>query len=351
MYGTVRTTALAAAFIVCQSLSASAEIQNLTIKFIGQSSIEANSSLLEKPFLPKFTERSGGKIKVDLQPFNQLGLNGTEILRLMKTGALEWASNGLTYLSGDRPEFEGCDLAGITTNLADGYKACSAYRETLAKLMADNWNVKLLNLFPAGPPQVIFCRDPIKSLAELRGRKVRLFNKTLTDFVEGAGGTGVTIPMADVVTAMQRGVADCAITGSFNGNIAGWPEVTPHILGITLGWALQYSAVNLDTWKKLNPETQKFLEEQFLDLEKDAWTRVAVKTGAEGKTCNIGGECTLGKKFNIKWVDPSADDDKERLRIMKEFVVPRWAKRCGAKCTENWNATVGKSVNLVAPTN
>jgi TRAP-type C4-dicarboxylate transport system substrate-binding protein len=268
----------------------------------------------------------------------------------MKTGALEWASNGLTFLSGDRPEFEGCDLAGITTNLTDAYKACSAYKETLSKLMAENWNVKLLNLFPAGPPQVIFCRDPIKSLADLRGKKVRLFNKTLTDFVEGAGATGVTIPMADVVTAMQRGVADCAITGSFNGNIAGWPEVTPHILGITLGWALQYSAVNLNTWNKLNPDTQKFLEEQFLDLEKDSWTRVAVKTGAEGKTCNTGGECIMGKKFNIQWTDPSAADDKERLRIMREFVVPRWAKRCGAKCAENWNATVGKVVNLTAPT-
>ncbi|MGQ0535176.1 MAG: ATP phosphoribosyltransferase, partial [Methanobacteriota archaeon] len=39
------------------------------------------------------------------------------------------------------------------------------------------------------------------------------FNKTLTDFVEGIGGTTVTIPFADVVPAMQRGVADCGVTG------------------------------------------------------------------------------------------------------------------------------------------
>ncbi len=351
MCGTLKITIFAATAIALQSAAASAQIQDLTIKFIGQSSIEANSSLLEKPFFPKLTDRSGGKIKVELQPFNTLGLSGAEMLRLMKTGTLEWASNGLTFLSGDRPEFEGCDLAGITTNLTDAYRACTAYKATIAQLMADNWNVKLLNLFPAGPPQVVFCRVPIKSLGDLRGKKVRLFNKTLTDFVEGAGGTGVTIPMAEVVTSMQRGVADCAITGSFNGNIAGWPEVTPHILGITLGWALQYSAVNLDTWKKLNPATQKFLEEQFLELEKDSWTRVAVQTGTEGKTCNTGGECTLGKKFNVQWADPSAEDEKERLRIMREFVVPRWAKRCGSKCAETWNATVGKAVGLQAPTN
>jgi TRAP-type transport system periplasmic protein len=343
-------TVVTVALIATQSLPASAQIQEISIKFIGQSSIESNSAQLEKPFFPKMTDRSGGKIKVDLQPFNTLGLTGVEILRLMKNGTLEWASNGLTFLAGDRPEFEGCDLAGITTTLDGAYRACTAYKPVIARIMSEAWNVKLLALY-ANPPQVVWCRAPIKGLADLRGKKVRVYNKTLTDFVEGVGGSGVTIPFAEVMPALQRGVADCAITATFNGNIAAWPEVAPHILGVYLGWALQYAAVNMDTWKKLNSETQKFLEEQFLELEKDSWTRVAVKTTAEGVTCNTGGECTMGKKVSITFLNPSADDEQERLRIMRESVVPRWAKRCGAKCAEEWNATVGKAVGLQAPTN
>jgi TRAP-type C4-dicarboxylate transport system substrate-binding protein len=350
MHAILKATAFAAALLACQSLPLPAQIQDLSIKFIGQSSIESNSSLLEKPFFTKMTEKSGNKIKVDLQPFNTLGLSGAEILRLMKGGTLEWASNGLTFLSGDRPEFEGCDLAGITTTIEAAYKACSEYKPVLAKLMADNWNVKLLALY-GNPPQVVWCRSPIKGLADLRGKKIRVFNKTLTDFAEGVGGSGVTIPFAEVVPALQRGVADCAVTGTFNGNIAGWPEVAPHILGVYLGWALQYAAVNLDVWKKLNPDTQKFLEEQFNELEKDSWTRVTVLTTREGVTCNTGGDCTMGKKASITFINPTADDEKERLRIMRETVVPRWAKRCGSKCAAEWNATVGKAVNLQAPTN
>lgn len=324
-----------------------AQIQDLSIKFIGQSSIESNSSLLERPFFQAITGKSGGKVKVDLQPFNALGLSGTEILRLMKNGVIEWASNGLTFLAGDRPEFEGCDLAGIAQTLNDGYRACVAYKPVIARLMAENWNVKLLALY-GNPPQVVWCRDPVKKLTDLSGRKIRVFNKTLVDFGEGVGGTTVTIPMADVVTALQRGVADCAVTGSFNGNIANWPEVAKHIMGVHLGWAVQYAAVNLDAWKKLNPATQAFLEEQFLTLEKESWTNVAVKTTAEGMTCNTGGECTLGKKANIEWVKPTAQDEQDRLRIMNEAVLPRWAKRCGAKCVQEWNDTVGKAVNLTA---
>jgi TRAP-type C4-dicarboxylate transport system substrate-binding protein len=341
---------LAAGLLAATSLPASAEIEELSIKFIGQSSLESNSSLLEQPFFEQLPEKSGGKIKVDLQPFNTLGLSGAEILRLMKTGTLEWASNGITFLAGDRPEFEGCDLAGITPTLEMAYQACVAYKPVLARIMEENWNVKLLALY-GNPPQVIWCRSPIEGLDDVQGRKVRVFNKTLTDFVEGVGGTTVTIPFADVVPALQRGVADCAITGTFNGNIAKWPEVASHILGVYLGWAVQYAAVNLDTWNRLNADTQEFLEEQFLELEKDSWTRVAALTTAEGVNCNIGEEpCDHGNMVSITFVEPSPEDEEERLRIMRESVLPRWAERCGSECGEEWNATVGKVVNLTAPT-
>lgn len=342
--------AFVAALIAFQPISASAQIQELVIKFIGQSNLEANSSLLEKPFFEKLTEKSAGKIKVDLQPFNTIGLNGSEVLRLMKSGVLEWASNGINYLSGDRAEFEGCDLAGLTSTLDEVYKACAAYKPVLARLMADNWNAKLLGL-QVNHPQVIWCRAPTKGLADLRGKKIRVYNKTLIDFTEGVGATSVSIPFAEVVPALQRGVADCAVSGSFNGNIANFPEVAPHILGVSLGWAPNYIAVNLNVWNKLNAATQKFLEEQFLEMEKESFTRVSVRTTAEGVNCNTGKECLLGKKVTIQYVTPTAEDEKERLRIMRETVVPRWAKRCGAKCAEIWNETVGKAVNLTAPTN
>ena len=348
----MRNTFVAGMFAatLAASLPASAQIQDLSIKFIGQSSIESNSSLLEQPFFEQLSAKSGGKIRVDLQPFNTLGLSGTEILRLMQNGVIEWASNGITFLAGDRPEFEGCDLAGITPSLDQGYQACVAYKPVLTQIMAETWNVKLLALY-GNPPQVVWCRAPIQSLADLRGKKVRVFNKTLTDFVEGAGGTTVTIPFADVVPALQRGVADCAITGTFNGNIANWPEVAEHILGVSLGWAVQYAAVNLDAWNELNPETQQFLEEQFLELERDSWTRVAVRTTAEGVTCNTGGECALGKPADIEFINPTPEDEAERLRIMRDAVIPRWAERCGADCAAEWNETVGKVVGLEAPSN
>jgi hypothetical protein len=42
--------------------------------------------------------------------------------------------------------------------------------------------------------------------------------------------------------------------------------------------------------------------------------------------------------------------DKAMLRdIVQNFVLKRWAKRCGAACTKQWNDTVGRVVDVKAP--
>ena len=45
------------------------------------------------------------------------------------------------------------------------------------------------------------------------------------DLVEALGGVGgVTIPFAEVLTALQRGTVDCGITGTMPAYKAGWHQ-------------------------------------------------------------------------------------------------------------------------------
>ena len=351
----MRKFSLPAATIVAVGLmagpAAAQQLEPLAIKFIGQSSIESHSSLTEKPYFEKLTAKSGGKVTVDLQPFNLLGLKGTEILRLMKAGTLEWGSNGITFLAGENPSFEACDLAGLTTDLAAARKACDAYKPVFDRIMQQDWDTKLLALYP-NPPQVFWCRVPINGLADIKGKKVRVFNKNMSDFVEAVGGTSVSIAFADVVPAMQRGVADCAVTGTYNGNIAKWFEVTTHIYPLSLGWAIQYAAVNKSTWAKLSPAMQKFLTDAFKELEDEAW-KTGAKITAQGLSCNLGTDpCDPpGSKAKMVLVKMGDADEQLRTKIMREAVIPNWAKRCGAACAKEWNETVGKVVGIQAPTN
>ena len=73
-------------------------------------------------------------------------------------------------------------------------------------------------------------------------------NKGLATFVTGVGGTPITMSSAEVVTAVQRKVIDCAITGTTSGNTGKWPEVTTHLLPLYMGWAQRCGAECVKEW-------------------------------------------------------------------------------------------------------
>ena len=168
-----------------------------------------------------------------------------------------------------------------------------------------------------------------------------MFNQTLSDFVIGAGGTTETIPFVDVIPALQRGVADCAVTGTLSGNAAKWPAVTTHIYPMAAGWSIAFRAVNLDTWNGYAPALRDFLTQAFATFEVKAW-EIAQITMDEGLHCDLGKDpCTLGIKA-AKTLVPMGDKDMAVHReIMQQSVRRRWAERCGAARAREWNETVG----------
>ena len=89
-----------------------------------------------------------------------------------------------------------------------------------------------------------------------KGKKVRVFNNTMRDFLCGVGATAVSMAFAEVVPALNNGVVDCGVTGSLSGNTAGWNEVTKSIYPMSLGWSINVLAVNLNTWNRLDAKTQ-----------------------------------------------------------------------------------------------
>jgi TRAP-type mannitol/chloroaromatic compound transport system substrate-binding protein len=197
---------------------------------------------------------------------------------------------------------------------------------------------------------MFYCNSPIKGLADIKGKKVRVQGTSQGDLVEGLGGTGVTIPFAEVVPALQRGTVDCGITGTMPAYKAGWHEVTSHVLALPVGFSVSFSIVSLATWNRLDAKTKAFMEGSF-NTATDKWWKTIVDEDADGLNCTTGtGPCSIGKPGKLVKVAPSAEDAKILETAMKDVVLKRWAKRCGtdAACITNWNATVGKVVSLTA---
>src|SRR4249919_834003 len=304
----------------------------------------------EVPFWRKtITEASKGAITADITPLDQMSIDDKTMLRLLRLGVMDFAGMDISKMAGDDPRFEGCDLAGITLDPDKARAACDAYRDVIDRQMQKNWNAKLLAI-SGNPPQVFWCRGAIGGLADLKGKKIRVFNNTMRDFLSGVGATAVSMAFAEVVPALSNGVVDCGVTGSLSGNTAGWAEVTKSIYPMSLGWSINVLAVNLDSWKRLDPKVQAFITEQTKVYEDKMWATVKTTT-AEADNCNTGKQpCTMGKLAKTTIVPVKPEEMATHKKLVEGAVLAGWAKRCGAACAREWNETVGKALGLTAPT-
>ncbi len=329
------------------AIASAEELPAVNFKVIGMASSAVASTRDEGPFWGKtLPEASDGKVTAHYIPVDQTGVASGSLLRLLSLGGVDFIGIEISKLAGDDPQFEGCDIAGLTQDLDSAVKACSSYRETLDTIVQRDWNAKLLAI-GYQPPQVLWCRTAISDLKGLSGKKVRVFNSTMSRLIESLGGTPVEIAFAEVVPALERGVVDCAITGTLTGNTARWPEVATHVIEMPMGWAVYAQLVNLDKWNALTPETRDFLTAQFDGFEGTmlATTQHSLDQAA---ICNYGleGECTMGHKANMTQVAFNDEDRKAYFVALEDAVLPAWASRCGDACVTTWNETIGTALGL-----
>ena len=114
-------------------------------------------------------------------------------------------------------------------------------------------NAVLVGLADLGPPAIV-SQKPIKTPEDFRGLRVRVFSEGQAAAVTAFGGTPVTVPFADVYSAVQYGTVDAAILG-FQGidsqrmyEVSKYALVPASFMGTTMmGWA-----VNLPWFEELS---------------------------------------------------------------------------------------------------
>jgi TRAP-type C4-dicarboxylate transport system substrate-binding protein len=338
---TVATLALSLA-----AFSLAAQAQNPpSMRIAGNfSANNKHVELVEKPFFNGLPKTLGVNLNINYNPMDVLGVQAADALRLLRSGTFDAMSVQIGMASRDDPFFEGVDLIGVSTNMADLRKAVDAYREVFDQRLQTRFNAKVLTLWPFGP-QVFYCNAPIKSLDDLRGLKVRSFTPSMAALVQSLGATPVTLQFSEVYPALQRGVANCGVTSPTSGNTGKWPEVTTHFLPVSVSGSVQGHFMNLDHWKKFSPDLQQKLAAEARKMEQQMWD-IADSVNTDASNCNVGRECKEGVKFNMTLVQVSPQDEQKIKDAVTKVVLPLWKKTCNnvdPKCSETWNSTVGKA--------
>jgi TRAP-type C4-dicarboxylate transport system substrate-binding protein len=297
----------------------------------------------EQPFFENLAKTTGLPIEVDYKPMDVTGIKDIEGLRVLRNGLFDIVTLRVAQVSRDEPFLLGLDIVGLNPDYATGRKVTDAYRQAFDQRLQERFNAKLLGFYAFGP-QVVFCNAPIKGLADLKSKKVRVYDQSLAKFIEKIGGVPVTISFGETQQALSLGTVECAITGPSSANSAGWPEVSTHFMPLGFQIAVQADAVNLNSWKKFNADQQKVLEAAFKKQEEDVW-KYSQEIFDDAVRCNVGKDpCTTVKKYKMTDVPVSEADLKLVREAITEVSFPAWSEVCEKSykgCGDTWKKLVG----------
>ncbi len=302
----------------------------------------------EQPFFESLAQKTGLPFDVDYKPLDSSGIKEFEQLRVMRSGLFDIVALRLAQVSRDEPTILGLDLVGLNSDYETARKVVDAYKDTVDERLQKQFNTKLLGVWPFGP-QIIFCKAPVKSLADLKGLKVRILDGVMAKFMERIGATPVTLAFSEVSQGLSLGTIDCAVTGPSSANSAGWPESVTHAYPLGLQVAVQGYGVNLNTWKKMSPEQRSGLEKAITEHIDGIWA-YSKELWDDAMRCNAGQEpCTTGRKYSLKTSDVQPQDRELLKEAVREISFPSWKESCDkvvAGCSDVWRQKVGPLISM-----
>lgn len=164
-------------------------------------------------FAAAVAKDSGGRIKGEVYPASQLGSISRQI-EGVQFGAIQAAVIPPEFYVGVDERFEIMAAPGLVSSMQHAERL--AWDPEVQKLMlglgADK-GLRGVALLIAAPSSII-SRTPIRHLADLKGKKIRIFTSEFQSVpLERLGATPVAMTLADVLPAIQQGTIDGAVAG------------------------------------------------------------------------------------------------------------------------------------------
>jgi TRAP-type C4-dicarboxylate transport system substrate-binding protein len=196
----------AAAMLVAPALTGFAQ-QTITLKFHTFMAPLSNVWLsMHKPWMDKVEKESGGRIKFEAYSAMQLGGTPAQLYDQVKDGVVDiiWTLPG--YSAGRFPKTEAFELPFMMNNAEATSKALWEYLSTVA---ADDYKETQLLAANVHGSGVLHTKDkPVKTVADLRGMKVRGPSRQITKMLGYLGAIPVGMPLPAIPDALSKGTID-----------------------------------------------------------------------------------------------------------------------------------------------
>jgi len=275
-----------------------------------------------KLFAEKIKELSKGRMDLRVHPASSLYPQQEQIPAVVD-GRVEIAPILSGYMVDMFLEMAVLDLPFMTRSLEEARAAVDKLRPYYIERLAQK-NIQLLAIGTWPTQQLFSTKKAFAKVEDWKGAKIRVYGAETAELTKALGGAPVNIPFGEVYTALQRNVADGAVTSATNAEPMKFFEVTKFInYWFISGAGIEFLGMNKKAFNALPKDLQQVVldavkESRFEDKEWEdakAWDARAKKRCAE-----------LG--MTVVDVSPA---EIEKARKMIKPAWDNWLKRTGAE--------------------
>jgi TRAP-type C4-dicarboxylate transport system substrate-binding protein len=267
-------------------------------------------------FAQDIDKATGGKLKITVHANASL-FKANEIKRAVQGGQAQIGEVLLVNFENENPIYGIDGLPFLATSYADSRKLYAAQKPALDKVLGAQ-GMKLLYAV-AWPPQGLYVKKEIKSVADMRGVKWRAYSPATSKMAELIGAQPVTIQAAEVSQAFATGVVDSMMSSGATGYDTKIFESVKYWYD-TQAWLPKNAViVNLKAFSALDAATQAAVTKAAADAEVRGWKLSQEK--------NDWYKAELAKK-GMKILPPSPKLAADLAQV-GAIMVSDWEKKAG----------------------
>lgn len=311
------------AMIVAPLLSADkpAAAQEVTLRmhtFIPPVANPAKTFLI--PWAKKVEKESNGRIKI--QPFwaMQLGGKAPQLLDQVRDGVVDivWALPGFT--PGRMPRVEPFELPFVHKDALSTTLALQDYQEKHLGPDLKDYHPLLVHVHQGFLFQ---SRKPIRTLADIKGQKLRAASRGGVWLLEALGATGIGLPLPQIPQALSKGVIDGVTLPYEIAPAVKTPDLVKYFSELSgdrprLGTNIFTFLMNKNTYAKLPDDLKKVIDD-------NSGRNIAKWAGQNWVDIEVPGRKVVASKKKNVFITISPEET-QKIKNAANPVFGRWIK-------------------------
>jgi len=280
-------------------------------------------------FAEDVKKATGGKLEIQVHANGSL-IKHPDILRAVSTGQVNIAEFLLSQFGNEDPVFEADNIPFVAAGYDDAWKFYQAQKPLLEKKLSGRGLTLVYSV--AWPGQGIYTKEPLKSVADLKGTKFRTYSPLTARLAELLGASPTVVQVPDVPQMFATGAIQAMITSSATGTSTKAWEFVKNYYNTSAFHPKNAVVVNTRGFSRLPQDQQKAIRDAGSKAETRGWAMSKVRTLEANE---------LLKKNGMTLHEPDAKMKADYQKVGNQ-ILDEWLKKAGPEGQQIIKAYRGK---------